>query len=157
VSAGGTATYHLTISPSAGSTFPAAVTFSANGAPTGSTVTITPQTIAAGAGATNVTVAVQVPTTAAAVRRSNTLAFGLALPLIGMLVPFAMERKRHSMKRLFFAVVLFTVLVSTGTFLGCGGSAASGSPAHQSTNYTITVTATSGSVSHSTNLTLTVQ
>src|SRR5581483_11696671 len=51
VSPGGTATYSLRIAPSSGSTFPGAVNLSASGGPTGSTITITPSTIAAGAGA----------------------------------------------------------------------------------------------------------
>ena len=156
VSAGGTATYNLTIAPATGSVLPA-VTLSASGAPTGSTITITPQTIAAGAGATNVTVAVQVPAATAAVRRNSVLALGFALPWMGLFVlPFGIGRRRGSLKRALFPVLLLIALVSTGALLGCGGSSRT-TPLPHSTNYTITVTATSGSVSHSTNLTLTVQ
>ena len=158
ISPGETATYHLTIGPSAGSVLPAAVTVSASGGPAGSTITITPQAIATGAAATNVTVTVQVPSATAVVRRSNVWAVGLWVPLIGMLaLPFGIERGRLFLKRAHFVVLLSIVVVSTGTILGCGGTPRSTPPTQQPTNYTITVTASSGSVSHSTPLTLTVQ
>ena len=155
VSAGGTATYHLTIAPSSGSALPAAVTLAASGGPAGATITITPRTIAAGAGATNVTVAVQVPAASAAVRSSNSWVLGLAFPLGMLVLPFGIRCWRLSRKRALFGALLLMVLVATGVFLGCGSSA---HPAPtQPADYTITVTASSGSVSHSTALTLTVQ
>ncbi|HKT89020.1 MAG TPA: Ig-like domain repeat protein, partial [Candidatus Sulfotelmatobacter sp.] len=153
VSAGGTATYHLNLAPSNGSTFPAAVTLSASGGPAGSTITVSPQTIAAGAAATDVTVTVQVPAAAAAMRSSH--AWILAT-LMGMLaLPFGMGRKR-SYKQVLVAALLLIGVASTGNILGCG-SGHTTSTTRQPTNYTVTVTATSGSVSHSTALTLTVQ
>ena len=155
VSAGGTATYHLTISPSTGSTFPAAVTLTASGGPSGSTITITPQTIAAGAAATNVTVTVQVPATTATARSSSVSILGAAFPLMGILVLcFGIDGRRLSVKRMHFTVLLLIVVGSAGAILGCGNS----TPAvTQASTYTITVTATSGSISHSTALSLTVQ
>ena len=154
VSPGGTATYHLTVAPSAGSTFPAAIALSATGGPTGSTLTVTPQTISAGDGSTNVSVAIQVPASAAALRMSRLWVLGFTLPLAGMLaLPFASEDARFR-KRAFFALCLLIVLFSAA-IVGCGSPSA---PApRQPTNYTITVTAASGSVSHSTTLTLTVE
>jgi len=155
VSAGGTATYHLTIAPSSGSALPAAVTLSATGGPSGATITITPRTISAGVGATNVTVAVQVPAPSAAVRSFNSWALGLALPLGMLVLPFGLRCRRLSRKQALFAALLLMVLAATCVFLGCGSSA---HPApQQPTDYTITVTASSGGVSHSTALTLTVQ
>ena len=155
VSAGGTATYHLTIAPSAGSTFPAAVTLSASGGPAGSTIAVTPQTIAAGDGATNVTVTVQVPSAIAAVRRSNAWAIGLWLPLVGMLVlPFGIECRKLLLKRVLLPALLLVGIVSTGAIIGCGGGSHT---AKQPANYTITVTAASGTVTASTTLTVTVQ
>ena len=157
VSAGGTATYHLTIGPSTGSAFPAAVALSASGGPIGSTITITPETIAAGAAATSLTVAVQVPVASAAVRNPNFWFLAFGLPVMGMFaLPFGIKGKRLSRKRTLVALLLLIMVVSTGAILGCGNSTTS-APPHQPTNYTITVTATSGSVSHSTTLTLTVQ
>ncbi|HEU5335355.1 MAG TPA: hypothetical protein VFU27_05300, partial [Terriglobales bacterium] len=58
-------------------------------------------------------------------------------------------------KRALLAALLLLLLVAAGALLACGGSA---HPAPtQATDYTITVTVTSGSLSHSTPLTLTVQ
>ncbi len=45
VAPGGTATYDLVVGPSAGTTFPTAVTLALTGAPTGATTTITPKTL----------------------------------------------------------------------------------------------------------------
>lgn len=156
VSPGSTATYHLTIAPSAGSTFPAAVDLSASGGPTGSTITVTPQTISAGAGSTNVSVAVQVPATIAVIRMLNGWVLALALPLAGVVVlPFASDQAR-TRRRMPFALLLSVVLLSTAAIVGCGSHTTTPTT-RQPTNYTITVTAVSGSVSHSTILTLTVQ
>ncbi len=155
VSTGGTATYRLTISPSTGSALPVALTLSASGGPAGSTITITPRTIAAGAGATDVTVAVQVVAASAAVRSSNSWAVGLAFPLLGLLVlPFGIECRRLLRKRVLFAALLLILLASAGAILACGNSSR---PASQPTDYTLTVTATSGNITHSTALTLTMQ
>jgi hypothetical protein len=154
VSAGGTATYHLTIEPSTGSALPD-VTLSATGAPTGSTVTITPATISAGASATDVTVAVQVAAHSAAFHRSSAWALGFMLPFVGMLalrvkIEYSVARKLVSP-----ASLLLIALALVSVVTGCGGS--SPAPTPQPTNYTINVTATSGSLSQSTTLTLTVR
>jgi hypothetical protein len=157
VAAGGTATYHLTIAPSSGSVLPAAVTLSASGGPAGSTITITPHNIAAGAATTTVTVAVQVPAAAAGVRKIQAWAFGFAFPLIGMLLlPFGTEGKRRSRTTMLFMILLAVVLLSGGAILGCGGNTTA-PPERQAIDYNITVTAVSGQVSHATTLTLTVQ
>ena len=107
------------------------------------------------AGATDVTVAVQVPAATAAVRASNAWAFGVWFPLLGMLVaPFGLAGRRLRSRRVLFAALLLLLLASTGAWLGCGGSS---HPPATPTSYTITVTVAWGSVSHSSALTLTVQ
>ena len=128
---------------------------SASGGPAGSTITITPQTVAAGDPSTNVRVLVQVPAASAAVRSAPAWAYAFALPLLAMLVvPFAVHRGHLSNKRRLF-VLLLIALVSNGAIVACGGRASA--PPVQTTSYTLTVTATSGSVSHSTTLTLIVR
>jgi len=154
VSAGGTATYHLTIAPSSGSALPD-VTLSATGAPGGSTVTITPSAIAAGAPATNVTLTVQVPAHSAAFKRSNAWALGFVLPLLGLLiVPVKIGGRRIAGVWVCSAGLLLFTLVSVSVMTACGSN--SSSPAPPASNYTMSVTATSGSVAHATTLTLTV-
>jgi hypothetical protein len=161
VSSGGTATYHLLIAPSTGSVLPASVSLAATGAPAGSTVTITPHTIAAGAAATNVTVAIQVPAARASARRSYAWALAFAVPFAGWFVlPFGIECRWLSRKRVFFGILLLIAVVSSGAILGCGAAQVATptpTPAPQPKNYSIRLTATSGGVSHSTTLTLTVQ
>lgn len=156
VRAGGTATYHLSVGPSSGAVFPAAVTLSASGGPAGSTIRVSPASIAAGAGATNVTVTVQVPASIAATRASQVWALSLALPFLGLFaVPFQTERARTSRKRILWGVLVVIALQCAVATTGCGNAAAPAAPSPK--NYTITVTATSGGVSHATSLTLTVQ
>ncbi len=159
VSAGRTATYHLTIAPSSGSVLPAAVSLTASGAPAGSTVAITPQSIPAGAGATGVTLAIRVPATSAGMSKSYAWAYGFALPLLGLLVlPFGMECQWLCGKRLWSAGLLFVATVSTGVLLGCGAARVNTpAPTPEPKNYSIRITATSGTISHVTTLTLTVQ
>jgi hypothetical protein len=153
VTAGAAATYSLTIGPSAGTTFPAAATLSATGAPTGSAVTITPSTLAAGDGATNVTVTIQVPTTTA-LHWPSVFGPGLAPVMAGLLlVPWGIRRRLGG--RGLMACGLLLATMTAGALLGCGGSSGT-TPAPQPRSYTITLTATSGTVTNSTALHLTV-
>jgi hypothetical protein len=123
----------------------------------GSTIAVTPQTIAAGAGTTSVTVAVEVPVVSAAIRKPDAWIVAVAFPLMGMLiVPLGIERRRLAGKRVLLAILLSIMLFSTGAVLGCGDGART-TPIQQPTNYSITVTASSGSVSQSMTLTLTVR
>jgi hypothetical protein len=96
---GGTATYALTFAPSTGTTFPSAVALAVTGAPGGAVVTITPQTIPAGSGSTNVAPTIQVPQTAvASLRQKNVLALQASTLMLGMfLLPFGgMVRRGES-------------------------------------------------------------
>jgi hypothetical protein len=56
---GGTTNFAFTISPTGAATFPAAVTLSVTGLPTGATYTSTPTVIASGAGPTSVALALR--------------------------------------------------------------------------------------------------
>ena len=157
VAAGGTATYHLTISPSAGSTFPAAATLTATGAPTGSVLTITPSTLAAGDGATNVTVAIQVPAQSASIHWPSTIGPALAPLMAGMfLLPWGAGIRRRLGRCGLIACGMVYVLVMAGALMGCGDNTPA-PIAPQPKSYTVTVTATSGTVTNSTALHLTVQ
>jgi hypothetical protein len=162
--AGGTAGYTINVSPASGaSTFPAAVTLSVSGLPTGATYTFTPASLAAGASATNVTLTIQLPQTMAATQpdrgtggklASRLAPFALAL----MLLPFA-GRMRKSGRR--FSRVLSVLLLSIAGMAAMAGlsgcSSNTGFYGQQQTSYTLTVTATSGALSHSTTVALTVE
>ena len=156
VQPGGTATYSLPMTPSGGTTFPAAVTFSVSGLPTGFTATFSPPSLAAGTSATNVALMIQVPVTARLENRSQP---GRSLPLValGMLVLPFLGGVRHSRKwlrRLALVAILLAGAGGAAMLTACGGGGGGGS---QPQTYNITVTATSGALSHSTNITLTVQ
>ncbi|MGA1982791.1 MAG: Ig-like domain repeat protein [Acidobacteriaceae bacterium] len=161
VQPGGTATYSLPMTPSGGATFPAAVSFSASGVPTGFTATFSPSSLTAGSAATNVALMIQVPTTA---MLDNSSRPDRGLPLIALsllILPF-LGRIRRSRPWLSLLALLVMVMAGAGglaTLTGCGGggSGSSGESSNQPQTYNIIVTATSGTLSHSTTVTLVVE
>ena len=214
---GGTVTYVFQLSPSGGTTFPAAITLTANGLPAGATATFTPATIAAGAGTTTVTLVIQLAnqilasnpaihfgvapgfspaliSVVAAVsdRRTavgtpplqsaalptisgrlldgatflprcplNPLGRSLALVMVGgiFLLPLGGRMRRSRGRAGRFVSVLLLALALTCAALGftaCGGGG-NGFFGQQVQNYTVTITGTSGALSHTTTVTLTVQ
>jgi sugar lactone lactonase YvrE len=159
VTPGGTATYDLVIGPKTGTTFPATITLSVIGFPSGATATLTPTSLASGAGSTNVTLTVQVPSQTAWLRHNSFLASELSPLMLGMLfLPFAGHIRRSGGKRNLFALMLLLALVGA-TLVGLSGcgSKPSGFLGNSQTSYTLTVTGTSGALTHSTTLNLTVQ
>ena len=157
VSPGGTATYGLSVSPSNGTAFLSAVTFTVSGSPTGAITAFVPQTLSAGASATNVSLTVQVPgqTASLSSHRTSLLALGLSPFLLGMLLlPMNARIRRARGKRGRTACVLLLMLAGTllVSLIACGGGGSSSQKV-----YPMTVTATSGTLSHSTSLTLTVK
>ncbi len=154
VKPGGTASYTLAIGPSGGATFPAAVTFSVSGLPSGATGTFTPNSLSAGSGQTNVTLSIQVAQNTASLFHRDLLALGLSPLMLGMLLlPFSGAVRRavggHGRK-----LTLLLLLVAGTALVGLIGCGSSSSPPKQ---YTVTVTATSGALSHTITLSLTVQ
>jgi hypothetical protein len=160
VFAGSTATYNLTITPVAG--YSAKINLACTGAPRGTTCTVDPSSVAPGGdAAVFATVAVQ--TTA------RTLAPPVSGPsgfpphymlrwltwamLLFMLTSLALARRRYA--RLVLGLALFTVMLWTA----CGGGGTTvgvprGTPAGTST---LTITGTSGGLTRTTTVTLTVQ
>jgi hypothetical protein len=164
VTAGGTAGYTFTISPGSGtSTFPAAVTLSVSGLPAGATYTLTPSSLAAGAGTTNVTLTIQLPQTVAVEHPASSAPVKLApsiapFALALLLLPVA-GRMRKAGRRfnrvLSVLLLLIAGLAAMAGLSGCGSG--TGFYGQQQTSYTVTLTATSGALSHSTTVTLTVE
>jgi hypothetical protein len=157
VAPGGTATYNFTVSPSLAS-FPQVVTFTVSGLPPGATYTLTPSSIAAGGGATPMTLVVNTINPLAQLSRRGKPWMGLTVPLL-LLLPFAgfkrtgdvVERPRRR-PRLLLLVLLLTGAL--GTLTGCGAGGFFGTSQQ---TYNIVVTATSGAVSHTQSVTLIVQ
>jgi len=158
---GGIDSYSLLLSPSNGTTFPAAVTLSISGLPPGASATLTPNSLPAGSSATPIAIAVQIPTnTSASAQKINgrfALAFGLT-PMLGIvLLPFSAFRKRAARFGRASLLLLCTLAATSLLCLAGCGSANTGFLGNQSHSYVLTVTATSGGLSHSTTLNLKVQ
>jgi hypothetical protein len=160
VKLGSTVKFTFTVTPPTGTTFPAAITLSLSGLPAGSTYKFSPSTLPSGAGATTVTLTVNLPQTISASRPADSLGRRLApLSLALLLVPFVGRLHRVS-KRLHRALPLLLLLgVSLAAAVGLTGcnDAKSGSSGQQPKTYTVTVTGTSGALSHSATATFTVE
>jgi ABC-type spermidine/putrescine transport system permease subunit I len=130
------------------------VQFTVSGLPSGATYTITPQTIAAGAGTTNVTLTVTAPAKTAMQQEGKKLA-PFALALLVLPLGFGLRRRKGLVRLAALALLFVGGAAGLTTLAGCSPGSGVFSEAEQ--NYNITVTATSGSLSHSTTVTLTVQ
>jgi hypothetical protein len=147
---GSTTEFSFTVSPPSGTTFPATIALAISGLPTGSTYSFTPATLASGAGSTNVTLTVQLPQTMVSAHSDklgrNLAPFALAL----LLLPFG-GRLRRVERRLGRKLTLILLLASG--LAAMAGLSGCGSPnlfyAQGGGSYEVTVTATSGALSHS--------
>jgi sugar lactone lactonase YvrE len=158
--AGGTANYALVVTPLITSTFPGPITLTFSGLPATITGTITPTTIAAGSGATPVTFSataetllqlghLQRPPT----RHSPMRYAPITLALLAL--PLAWFRRRKRFASLFASILLLFAI--TAGLSGCAGPADTGYYGETPKSYNLTVTATSGNLSRSVYLALTVQ
>jgi hypothetical protein len=166
VSPGGTASYTISIAPTAGTTFPTATLLTVAGLPQGVTATLTTEgwsqitstswSLPAEASLKDVSLSFQVPGASASLEpperpgssnRTPTLALCL------LVLPFA-RRLRGVGKRLNRMTTLLIVLGIIG-LSGCG--ARNGFFAQQQQAYNVTVTISTGALSHSTSLTLTIE
>jgi len=156
VAPGAVASYSFQISPTYG-TYPSDVNFSVSGLPPGATAVFSPSTITADGGAQKVVLTVQ---TAGATAKSDSSTLfkrgGATLALGFLLVPLFGVRRRKGLMRILCVTLLllgggaFTTLIS-----GCGGFNGFSGQGQQS--YSLTVTATSGSVVHTVVVTLNVE
>jgi hypothetical protein len=151
VPAGGQAVFTLVVTPVGGTTLPAAVNLGATDVPLGMAASFTPATVAANSGSSAVTLQVTLPAKGA--NESPRGPFGtrtlpVALGLI--LLPFAgrLRKGRAKLARLSMLVIAGALLAVGLT--GCGAILSSQS-------FSFTVTAASGSLSHSVAPQLTVQ
>jgi sugar lactone lactonase YvrE len=159
--AGGTAAYSLVVTPIITTTFPGPITLTVTGLPTSVTGTLTPATIAAGSGTTPVALAVTAATLLQTQARlhhppAHHSPLGYAPVTLALLaLPLAWFRRRKRFAALFASLCLLFAI--TAGLSGCAGPANTGYYGETPQTYNLTVTATSGNLSRSTYLTLTVQ
>jgi trimeric autotransporter adhesin len=148
---GQSATYTLSLSPING-VFSNAITLSASGLPSGATATFKPASVTPGsaAAATTMTIATTKQTAMLQeLRPAAPLMLGLLLPLFGL------RRARRKLQR--YCMLLLFAVLSIGAVTGLSGCSPGGFFGQAPQTYTVTVTGTSGSLQHSTTVTLTVQ
>jgi len=146
--------YTITVTPT-NATFVYPVSLSASGLPSGVTASFNPSSIAAGSAATSATLTLTASATAASPAKPLPWGAGGASALALLLLPFAAgKRTRRTARRLSRVLLVLLALGAVGVISGCG---AGGFFSHATGSYTVTVTATSGSTTHTTNVTLTVQ
>ena len=149
VSPGGVATYSISVSSTNGS-FTNPVTLTATGLP-GGTLTFSPASVTPGSSSAQATMTVQTTTQLAVGKRAHPR-WPYSAPVFAaflLLLPGKRWRSRKAFLNLACLVALLGMAAST---IGCGGGFAL-----PSRTYTLTVTGTSGSDTHSTTVTLTVQ
>ena len=151
VRAGGSTS--LTISAAAVGGFNSQISLTCS-APTGLTCTLTPSTISPGSSASSSTLTVSAASTPPSGGYPPVAALLPGLGLLGTLIT-ARERKPFSRKRFLGMSVLGLVLLISLFTLGCGGSSQKQAPVG-SNNTTITVTGTSGALSHTVPVSVTV-
>ena len=153
VAAGGLASFPLVITPVDDATIPGALALSVTGLSLGSKAVFSPTTVAAGSGTSTVTLQVQLPSSASLERPGRPFGGG-ALPLAFCLVllPFAGRLRKVGRRWQSLAVLALVGAALTLGLNGCGGKSSL-----KAQSYTLTVTGTSGPLSHATTLKLTVK
>jgi sugar lactone lactonase YvrE len=149
---GASATYHFALAPLNGA-YPGPVSFSVTGLPSGTMASFTPGMVAVNAGATPVVMTVQ--TASAMAQNKSNSPFGRGIVLAFLLLPFVAKRcVREKMKGRMLLLLLLLV-GTTAAMSGCGSR--NGFFLQSPQTYTLTVTATSGTIAHSQTVTLIVQ
>ncbi len=156
---GTSAAYSFTLAPASGS-FSSAIALTATGLPAGATYSFSPATVTPGSSSAATTLAIQTARSAAALHEDHGISWatGWGVTALGLLLlPISGARR---MRRVFQRGPLLSVallLLALGTVAGLGGCGTGGLFGQPQQTYTVTVTGTSGSLSHSATVTLTVQ
>ncbi|MEO6924270.1 MAG: Ig-like domain repeat protein, partial [Bryocella sp.] len=158
VAQGKIATYTFQVTPNFG-IYASMMTFSITGLPPGATATFTPSTVAANSGAQTVVLTIQTAQPLAKDKAPRSPFGPKSLPLFALLLlPLFGGRKlrRKLGARLVMMALLVGGLAGVAGMTGCG-TGRNGFLLQQPATYTMTVTATTGSLQQSQTLTLTVQ
>jgi Bacterial Ig-like domain (group 3)/FG-GAP-like repeat len=153
---GTTVVYTIQVQPQVATTFLYNVSFAASGLPAGATATFSPATLPAGGQQTNITMTVMTAGTAMNTPPSPferlPLAVAFLLPLFGVKA----VRRRLRQIPPYLGVALFAVL-SLAAVAGLSGCSGAGLFAARKVPYSITVTATEGTVQRTVEVPLAIQ
>jgi streptogramin lyase len=146
VTPGKYAIYNLTITPnSPATTLPAEIQLTQSGIPVDSSFSFSPATISSGSGAVSFTFKVSAPIGFA--RNSSTSPITLCALLLLPLSLRLIRKTSRTLRRLSLIFIILGSLTASLAFTGCGSYIRPGT-------YTIHITATSGNLVHTTDLTL---
>ena len=148
--AGNSAAYVITVTPLSGD-FSSAVTLSVSGLPAGVTASFSPSSVTPGTAAANTTMTLNTSSSTAANRRPLLPIGGGMGVLAAMLAGFGLRRARKASRRLLVTVLALSSLGAATVLTGCGGNGP-----FPYNNYTVTVTATAGSIAHTTEVILSI-
>ena len=150
VNPGSPASFSLVITPLGGPTTPAVLTLSTKGLPPTSSVVFSPASVAANTGITSITMVVT-PPALAGTKSTSPLGKGALLTTLGLVfLPFASRLRK--MRRWIQVLVLAIVGAACAAgFTGCGAFT------YTPQTLSVNVTATSGNLSHSATVKLTVR
>jgi len=165
VTPGGAATFSLAIVPTTGVSFPAPAVLTLSGLPAGATATVSPAswaqtsttswTFPANTPLGNVAFTIQLPSASGRMDGTNPLRRGLPVLWCLLLFPFTWSlRRRFSRLRQTLPMLL---LLAIGLLVSAGCGSSNGFFTQQSHTYTITETVSSGALTHSSTITLTVE
>jgi hypothetical protein len=152
---GAVASYSFALAPLYGS-YAGPVSFTVTGLPAGAVASFTPSSVAADGGAVPVTMTVQTASaTAHNDNHNGNSPLGRGVVLALLLLPFGMKRKLREKLRGRTLLLVLLLAGMTAAVTGCGSN--NGFMLESPGTYTLTVTATSGTIQHSQTVTLIVQ
>jgi len=148
---GGQETYPIVITPVGGTTLPEAVSLSVAGVPPGMTAVLNPSVVAANSATSTVTLVVMLPGNSAAQPPPTPFGKGSLPVALGLILFPLAGRLRKAAHR--FSRVVALVLASAALAVGLTGCHITYTPQ----SYSFTLSATSGSLSHTTTMDITVK
>ena len=156
--------YNLVVSPIGANSLAAPVTLTVSGLPSGGSGSFSPASVPGGAGVTPIVLTVNAPPlTSSSLRQpanpahpsshSSAPAF---LALLLLPTGFLLRRRRGTVRPMIRLLVLFVGLAATTGLSGCLSNQATGYYGQIPETYTLSVTGTSGTLTHTVQVTLTV-
>jgi hypothetical protein len=158
IASGSSATYQVTLTPQNG--FNSAIVLTASGLPAGASVSFSHASVTPNGAAATSVMTITTAATQTAHTGTNPLWPLVPTSLAGVLMLPGFRRRLRTRGRFLqasaieLAISLFVLTLAGAAVLGCSGGFASGA---SSTTYTVAVTGTSGTIAHSTTVTLTVK